>query len=73
MLTLLFIAVTVVVSWLAFQNPRLLDRLILWPPAVRRGQVDRLLTHGFIHADWSHLLFNMITLFFFGRLAERVV
>ena len=53
MLTLLFIAVTVVVSWLAFQNPRLLDRLILWPPAVRRGQVDRLLTHGFIHADWS--------------------
>ncbi|HEY4559453.1 MAG TPA: rhomboid family intramembrane serine protease, partial [Lysobacter sp.] len=31
------------------------------------------LTHGFIHADWSHLLFNMITLFFFGRLAERVV
>ena len=73
MLTLLFIAVTIVVSWLAFQNPRLLDRLILWPPAVRRGQVDRLLTHGFIHADWSHLLFNMITLFFFGRLAERVV
>ncbi|HEY4582942.1 MAG TPA: rhomboid family intramembrane serine protease [Lysobacter sp.] len=73
MLTLILIAATVLVSWLAFQNPRLLDRLILWPPAVRRGQVDRLLTHGFIHADWSHLLFNMITLFFFGRLAERVI
>ncbi|HZX79343.1 MAG TPA: rhomboid family intramembrane serine protease [Lysobacter sp.] len=73
MLTLILIAATVLVSWLAFQNPRLLDRLILWPPAVRRGQGDRLLTHGFIHADWSHLLFNMITLFFFGRLAERVI
>jgi membrane associated rhomboid family serine protease len=40
---------------------------------VRRGQFDRLLTHGFIHADWSHLLFNMITLFFFGRVAERII
>ena len=73
MLTLLIIAVTVVVSWLAFQKPRLADRLLLWPPAVRRGQYDRLLTHGFVHADWSHLFFNMLTLFFFGRLTERLV
>lgn len=73
MLTFILIAVTVGVSWLAFERPRLLDRLILWPPAVGRGQVDRLLTHGFIHADWQHLLFNMITLFFFGRVAEGVI
>lgn len=73
MLTIVLIAVTVGISWLAFERPRLLERLILWPPAVSRGQVDRLLTHGFIHADWQHLLFNMITLFFFGRVAERVI
>jgi membrane associated rhomboid family serine protease len=30
-------------------------------------------THGFIHADWSHLLFNMITLYFFGRQTEQVM
>jgi len=72
MLTLALIAVTVLVSWLAFNNPRLLDRLILWPPAItRRHQYDRLLTHGFIHADFQHLLFNMITLYFFGRLVEH--
>ena len=48
--------------------------MILWPPAIDRSrQFDRLLTHGFIHADWSHLLFNMITLFFFGRVVERVM
>ena len=71
MLTLILIAVTVVVSWLAFERPPLLQRLILWPPAIDRNkQYDRLLTHGFIHADWSHLLFNMITLFFFGRVVE---
>ena len=54
-------------------NPRLLERLILWPPAIeRKTQYDRLLTHGFIHADFQHLLFNMITLYFFGRLVEQV-
>ena len=74
MLTFVLIAVTVLVSWLAFERPRLLERLILWPPAVdRKKQYDRLLTHGFIHADWSHLLFNMITLYFFGRAIERVI
>src|SRR3546814_7931403 len=71
-LTIAIIAVTVLVSWLAFNNPRLLDRLILWPPAIaRQHQYDRLVTHGFIHADFQHLLFNMITLYFFGRLVEQ--
>jgi len=71
-LTWILIGVTVLVSWRAFESPRLLERLILWPPAIDRWkQYDRLLTHGFIHADWSHLLFNMITLYFFGSLVER--
>jgi len=74
MLTIVLIAITVLVSWQAWQRPRLLDRLILWPPAIdRQRQYDRLVTHGFIHADWQHLLFNMITLFFFGRFAEQLV
>ena len=74
MITLAIIACTVFVSWRAFDDRRLEDRLILWPPAIgRRRQYDRLLTHGFIHADWQHLLFNMITLFFFGRLIEQFV
>ncbi|MDQ3040105.1 MAG: rhomboid family intramembrane serine protease, partial [Pseudomonadota bacterium] len=65
-------AITVLVSWQAFNNRALLDRLILWPPAIdRQKQYDRLLTHGFIHADWMHLLFNMITLYSFGQTMER--
>ena len=72
-ITLLIVALTVLVSWRAFNNRRLLDRLILWPPAIERNrQYERLLTHGFIHADWMHLLFNMITLFSFGGAVERV-
>ena len=72
-LTIVIVAITVLVSWRAFNDRALLERLILWPPAVeRRKQYDRLLTHGFIHADWMHLLFNMITLWSFGSAVERV-
>jgi membrane associated rhomboid family serine protease len=72
-ITIVIVAATCLVSWLAFNNRQLLDRLILWPPAVDRSrQYDRLVTHGFIHADLGHLLFNMITLFFFGRPVEQV-
>ncbi|MCA1714486.1 MAG: rhomboid family intramembrane serine protease [Gammaproteobacteria bacterium] len=70
-LTWILIGLTVLVSWQAFDRRHLLDRLMLWPPAIdRHKQYDRLLTHGFIHADWQHLLFNMITLYFFGSLVE---
>ena len=73
LVTLAIVAVTVLVSWQAFGNRRLLERLLLWPPAVeRQRQYDRLVTHGFVHADWQHLLFNMITLYFFGRGVEQM-
>ncbi|MEI2430392.1 rhomboid family intramembrane serine protease [Lysobacter yananisis] len=73
MITFVLIAVTVLVSWQAFEKRRLYERLVLWPPGVARfRQYDRLLTHGFVHGDWMHLLFNMITLYFFGRAVEGV-
>ena len=72
--TLVIIAITCVVSFVAFRNEKLIHDLILWPPAISRDkQYYRLLSYGFIHADGSHLLFNMITLFFFGRLIEQFV
>ena len=69
---LAIVAVTCIVSFIAFYNPKLLQRLILWPPAVSRGkQYDRLVSYGLVHASPAHLLFNMITLFFFGAAMER--
>lgn len=70
-ITLSILAITCVVSYLAFKNGRLLDDLILWPPAIsRRHEYYRLVTYGLVHADFTHLLFNMITLYFFGRVME---
>jgi membrane associated rhomboid family serine protease len=71
MLTLAIIAITCVVSFLAFNKPKLMDDLILWPPAIQRHrEYHRLVTYGLVHADIGHLLFNMLTLFFFGRVIE---
>lgn len=71
MITLAIIAVTCIVSFMALNNRRLMDDLILWPPAVqRRHEYHRLVTYGLVHADFGHLFFNMLTLFFFGRTME---
>ena len=69
--TLILIAITSSVSLVGFGNPKMIESLLLWPPAItRKGEYHRLLTYGLVHGDFQHLLFNMITLFFFGRAME---
>ncbi|WP_257387252.1 rhomboid family intramembrane serine protease [Tahibacter caeni] len=69
--TLILIGLTVAVSLAAFNDARLKQQLVLWPPAVRRRrEYWRLLSYGFVHADGMHLFFNMFTLFFFGQQME---
>ena len=71
--TLILIAITCAVSFTAMNNPKMIDALILWPPAVsRRREYYRLISYGLIHADFMHLLFNMVTLYFFGRVLEGI-
>ncbi|MDR3385989.1 MAG: rhomboid family intramembrane serine protease [Rudaea sp.] len=73
MTTLIIIAITAVVSIVTFSNAELMQRLILWPPAVTRDhQYYRLVTYGLIHADPQHLIFNMLTLYFFGQAMEQL-
>lgn len=42
----------------------------LFGPAVAEGEVYRLITSGFLHVSLIHLGFNMLLLFFLGRLLE---
>lgn len=70
-ITLVIIAITCIVSFMAFKNSRLMNDLILWPPAItRQREYHRLVTYGVVHADFGHLLFNMFTLYFFGQAME---
>lgn len=71
LITLAILAVTCVVSFMALNNAKLMNDLLLWPPAIQRSrEYYRLVTYGLVHADFGHLLFNMLTLFFFGRAME---
>ena len=40
---------------------------------VRQKSWYEMITSGFVHANITHLLFNMITLFFFGPILEQVI
>lgn len=69
----MILIVTVLVSLAAFNNETLMNKLILWPRRMDKpAEYYRLLTSGFIHADYQHLFFNMFTLYFFGRNLEMV-
>jgi len=69
-ITLIIIITTGIISFIAFSNHKLMDQFIFYPPAVRRGQVYRFFSCGLIHADWGHLIFNMISLYLFGEAVE---
>lgn len=72
-MTLILIIITVLISWQAFNNPSLRAQLIFSPVAVKqRGEYYRFLTHGFIHGDFQHLLFNMYALYIFGGTVEQI-
>ena len=69
-ITLIIIIATGIISFIAFSNHKLMDQFIFYPPAVRRGQIYRFFSCGLIHADWGHLIFNMISLYLFGEAVE---
>jgi membrane associated rhomboid family serine protease len=55
-------------------NQSLIERFAFIPERVRaHGESYRMLTSTFLHANFAHLLFNMITLFFFGPTIEQVM
>jgi membrane associated rhomboid family serine protease len=71
---ILLIASVVIVSLLGWVSESLRQALILIPFRVReKGHIHRLLTAGWVHADVSHLAFNMISLYFFTNDSMRVL
>lgn len=70
MITTIIIILTGIVSAQAFSNRDLMNKLIFHPTSVNNSEWYRLFSYGLIHADWGHLLFNMLTLYFFGPYIE---
>ena len=71
MVTLIIVILTSIISIITFSNTGLLYKFQLNPYQVyHRKQFYRILSHGFIHANWLHLIINMVVLYSFGLSVE---
>lgn len=65
---ILIIILTALTSIKGFGDMAFFDRLKFNVGAIlgNSKQWDRLITSAFLHGDWMHLIFNMLTLYFFS-------
>lgn len=69
--TLSLLIANVVLSFAAFANVRLLDRMLFDMNRIRRfNEWYRFVSSGFIHGDPFHLFMNMLALYFMGPYLE---
>jgi membrane associated rhomboid family serine protease len=73
-MTYILIAFTALISITSFRNQDWFSKLQFNAYQVyHRKEVHRLLTHGFLHANWMHLIVNMLVLYFFGPIVEQIM
>ena len=73
MITYIIIAITVIISIIGFSNRQLFYNLSLNPyNIIKKNQWHRLITHAFLHGDYTHLFVNMFVLWSFGTNVERI-
>jgi membrane associated rhomboid family serine protease len=69
---LLLVILTIVTSYRAFSNESLMNRYLFAVDGIRKHrEYYRLVSAGFVHADWWHLGFNMYALYSFAGSVER--
>jgi membrane associated rhomboid family serine protease len=72
-ITIIIIVFTCLISIQAFSRYGILERLKHYPYVeIRNREWYRLLTSGFVHGGWVHLIINMLVLFMFGEHIEKI-
>ncbi len=74
--TYIIIGVTAVISFICFSNRELFVKLAFIPYIIKQNPLKeayRFISHGFVHSDYGHLIFNMLTLYFFGPSMEYLL
>ena len=66
MILLALILANVVISYKGWNDLYFFRKYEFHVGSIRAGEQIRMLTSGFLHVDMSHLLFNMLTLYFFA-------
>lgn len=65
--TLIIIAANVIMSLRGFNDYGFFEKYKFNIAGIRRGENVRMVSSGFLHVDFTHLLFNMLTLYFFAN------
>ncbi|WP_397363072.1 rhomboid family intramembrane serine protease [Olleya sp. R77988] len=71
LVTIIIIAANVIISYKGFQDHAFFEKYKFNIGGIKRGQQFRIFTSGFLHVNPQHLLFNMITLYFFAWIVIR--
>jgi membrane associated rhomboid family serine protease len=66
LVTIIIIAANVLFSMKGFSDRLFFEKYKFNIGAIRRGEQVRMFSSAFLHADTTHLLFNMLTLYFFA-------
>jgi membrane associated rhomboid family serine protease len=70
--TIILILATVLFSMAAWREPSMFEKYSFKPYRVKKNrEYLRFFSSSFLHANWSHLFFNLFTLFFFGPNIEH--
>lgn len=60
------IVANVLISWKGFEDYSFMRKYEFHVGSIRSGEQIRMLSSGFLHVDIMHLVFNMLTLWFFA-------
>lgn len=69
----ILITLNVLVSSKGFNDFSFFEKYKFNIASVRRGEQIRILSSGFLHVDWAHLIFNMLTFYFFVDVINRIL
>jgi len=71
-ISIILIVITVLISLKGIQDKSFLSNWSYSPYLVKHHKENsRIFKHLFVHADYNHLLFNMLSFYFFGPMLEN--
>ena len=66
-ITTIIIAITALVTYVGLSNPVFFDKYKFNISGIKAGEQYRMITSGFLHADWFHSAFNMFSFWSFAN------
>jgi len=71
-IVLIIILLNVIISFIGFSNPYFFSKYKFTISGIDQGQYYRYFSSAFLHVGTSHLLFNMLTFYFFAPIVSNV-